>query len=53
MIKIGRLKMYRNLNEKELQWINRLLDVKFQGKDILRQQLSKAKIIYIQEYKFN
>lgn len=47
--KIERLKMYRNLNEKELQWINRLLDVEFQGRDILRKQLSKAKIIYIQE----
>ena len=44
--------MYRNLNEKELQWINRLMDVEFQGRDILYQQLSKAKIIYIQEYAF-
>lgn len=50
--KIERLKMYRNLNEKELKWINRLLDVEFQGRDILRQQLSKAKIIYIQEYAY-
>lgn len=28
------------------------MDVEFQGKDILLQQLSKAKIIYIQEYAF-
>ena len=39
--------MYRNLNEKELQWISRLMDVEFEGRDILYQQLSKAKIIYM------
>ena len=44
--------MYRKLNEKEQQWIDRLMDVEFQGRDILRRQLSKAKIIYIQEYAF-
>lgn len=45
---LERLKMYRKLNEKELQWIDRLMDVEFQGRDILLQQLSKAKIIYTQ-----
>lgn len=44
--------MYRNLNEKEQQWIDRLMNVEFQGRDILLQQFSKAKIIYIQEYAF-
>ena len=42
--------MYRNINEKEQQWINRLMDVQFQGRDILLKQFSKAKIIYKQEY---
>ena len=42
--------MYRNINEKEQQWINRLMDVQFQGRDILLKQFSKAKIIYNQEY---
>ena len=45
-------KMYRRLKEKELQWIDKLMDVEFQGRDILLQQLSKAKIIYTQEYAF-
>ena len=44
--------MYRKLNEKELQWIDRLMNAEFQGRDILLQQLSKAKIIYKQEYAF-
>ena len=44
--------MYRNLNEKEQKWIKRLMNVEFQGRDILLQQLSKAKIIYKQEYAF-
>jgi len=44
--------MYRNLYEKEKQWIDSLLNVEFQGKDILLKQLSKAKISYRQEYSF-
>lgn len=44
--------MYRKLNEKELQWIDKLMDVEFQGKNILLKQLSMAKIIYKQEYAF-
>lgn len=44
--------MYRKLNENELRWIDRLMDVEFQGRDILIQQLSKAKIIFKQEYAF-
>jgi len=44
--------MYRKLNEKELQWIDKLMDVEFQGRNILLQQLSMAKIIYKQGYAF-
>lgn len=44
--------MYRKLNEKELQWIDKLMDVEFQGRNILLQQLSMAKIIYKQECAF-
>ena len=44
--------MYRNIYEKEQQWISRLMDVEFQGKEILLKQLAKAKINYKQEYAF-
>lgn len=44
--------MYRNIYEKEQQWINRLMDVEFRGRDILLKQFSKANIIYKQEYAF-
>lgn len=52
MMKIGGIEMYRNIYEKEQQWINSLMDVEFQGRDILLKQFSKAKIIYKQEYAF-
>ena len=52
MKKIGGIEMYRNIYEKEQQWINRLMDVEFRGRDILLKQFSKAKIIYKQEYAF-
>lgn len=51
-IVIEKEKMYRKLNENELRWIDKLMDVEFQGRDILLQQLSKAKIIFKQEYAF-
>ena len=44
--------MYRNINEKEQKWINSLMNIEFQGRDILLKQFSKAKIIYDQEYAF-
>ncbi len=44
--------MYRKINEKEQQWIDSLMNVEFQGKDILLNQFSKAKIVYKQEYAF-
>lgn len=34
-MKIGKIKMYRKLNKKELQWINRLMDIEFLGRDVL------------------
>lgn len=52
MMKIGGIEMYRNIYEKEQQWINSLMDVEFQGRDILLKQFSKAQIIYKQEYAF-
>lgn len=45
--KIAKEKMYRNLNEKEQKWLKRLMNVEFQGRDILLRQLSKAKIIFL------
>lgn len=44
--------MYRELNEKEQQWIDSLMNVKFQGRDILLKQFTKARIVYKQEYDF-
>lgn len=45
--KIAKEKMYRNLNEKEQKWLKRLMNVEFQGRDILLRQLSKAKIFLL------
>lgn len=44
------MKMYRKLFEREQKWIDSLMNVEFQGRDILLKQLSKAKIICKQEY---
>lgn len=44
--------MYRKLNEMEVYWIDKLMNVEFQGRDILLQQLSKAKVAYRQEYAY-
>lgn len=44
--------MHRKLNEKEWQWIERLMNVEFRGRDILLKQFSKTEIIYRQEYAF-
>lgn len=40
------------MNEREHEWINKLLQVDFLGKEILIRQLERAKIQYIQEYSF-
>lgn len=44
--------MYRDINEKEQRWIDTLMNVEFQGRDVLLQQFSKARIVYMQEYAF-
>lgn len=44
--------MYRKMCEIEQLWIDKLMDVEFQGRDILLNQLKNAKIIYKQEYDF-
>lgn len=49
---MGEFEMHRNVYEKEQQWINRLMDVEFQGRDILLKQFSNANVIYKQEHSF-
>lgn len=44
--------MYHSLEKREKNWINRLFDVSFKGKDILWEQISKAKIHIIQGYDY-
>ena len=44
--------MYREINEKEQEWIDSLMNVEFYGRDILLKQFSKARIINKQEYAF-
>lgn len=51
-VKEADLSMYRKLNKMEKDWIDKLMDVEFLGKEILLNQLSKAKIIYEQGYDF-
>ena len=44
--------MFRELNQKEKSWLDKLLTINFKGKDILCFQLSKAKIEYVEEYAY-
>ena len=44
--------MYRELNEKEKTWLDKLLAIDFKEKKILNLQLSKAKVEYIEEYAY-
>ena len=44
--------MYRELNEKEKTWLDKLLAIDFKGKKILKLQLSKAKVEYVEEYAY-
>ena len=44
--------MCRKLDEKELHWIDSLMSVEFQGRDILLKQLSKARVMYKHGYSF-
>lgn len=44
--------MYREINKKERQWIDCLMNAEFQGRDIILKQFSNAKIAYKQEYAF-
>ncbi|MCM1027355.1 MAG: hypothetical protein NC432_13045 [Roseburia sp.] len=46
------MKRYRRLNKREQQWIERLMDVEFQGRDILLRQFSNVRVAYRQEYAF-
>jgi len=44
--------MYRNLNNMEKKWIEKLLDIDFKERDILVKQILKAQVIYKKEYAF-
>lgn len=44
--------MYRKLNIKEKKWVERLMEAKFKGRDIIINQLLKSKVICCQEYSF-
>jgi len=44
--------MYRGLNIREQEWLDKLLNIEFKGKDILMKQISESKVAYEQEYAF-
>jgi hypothetical protein len=44
--------MYRDMNDMEREWIDKLLDVDLQGKDILMKQFLKAQAICEKGYEF-
>ena len=45
-------KMYRNLYESERYWIEKLLEAEFKEKEILIEQILKAKVFFEQGYEF-
>lgn len=44
--------MYRDLSNREQEWVDKLLSVDFKGKDILVKQILKSKVIYEKGYEF-
>lgn len=44
--------MYRELNEKEHKWFDKLFEAVFKDKDILKRQILKSKVLYEQGYAF-
>jgi len=44
--------MYRKMNSNEKEWISKILDAEFKGKEILSIQVSKAIVSYEQDYTF-
>lgn len=44
--------MFRELNVKEHEWLDKLLDIEFSDKDILKRQIEKSKVCCEQEYAF-
>ncbi len=44
--------MDRKLQENMQDWIDKLMDVQFKGRDILLQQLSKSETLITQEYDY-
>ena len=46
------MRMYRNLNTTEKKWIDKLLDIDFEGKDILAEQILKSQVTHKKEYAF-
>lgn len=45
-------KMYRNLYESERYWMEKLLEAEFKEKEILIEQILKAKVAFEQGYEF-
>jgi hypothetical protein len=44
--------MYRDINQVEQIWIDKLLSVEFRGKEIIKKQISTAKVIYEKNFAF-
>lgn len=44
--------MYRNLNEKERKWIEKILDIEFKGRETLLKQTINAKVIVEQGFDY-
>lgn len=44
--------MYRSLDENEIRWIKKMLDVEFKGKEILFKQIMGAKVFAEQGYDY-
>ena len=44
--------MYRKLYKKERQWIEKVLDIEFKGKDILLNQIRQENVEYEQGYDY-
>lgn len=44
--------MVRDLNNRELEWINKLLSVNFMGREILKKQIAKSQIVFEQNYDY-
>lgn len=44
--------MYRNLNEQERKWVEKILDIEFKGRETLLKQITSAKVIFEQGFDY-